>query len=116
MRAVMLILIAAFAICLLWVCLANVAPRVPFQLGLGSQSELPLAAVILGSVAAGVIFTGLLAVVDGLRLWTENRRLRRQLSMAQSELHELRNLGLQDDPSSPVIAASERDAAVELET
>ena len=106
MRAVLFGLLAAFVIVLLWVALANAAAEVELSLGFGDPRELPLAAVIVGAVIAGTIFTGVLAVIECLALRLENRRLRKQIKRLEDEVHDLRNLALTDDggqnPSSAV--------------
>lgn len=93
MRALIFVLIVVFVLLAFWIALVN-GSYVLLRLGPGWEARAPLGNVILASVFAGVFFTGILAVVEGLALRLDRRRLRKRLRSLEEELHDLRNLGL----------------------
>ncbi|RMG47169.1 MAG: DUF1049 domain-containing protein [Acidobacteria bacterium] len=109
MRIAIFVLLAAFVVAVLWVALANASQEVDLRVGPGLSGRTSLAQVIVGSVLAGALFTGLLAVIEGLSLRVERHRLRRRLRRLEEEIHDLRNLTLsgEDRPA----ARLDRDAA-----
>ncbi|MDH3284844.1 MAG: LapA family protein [Acidobacteriota bacterium] len=113
MRALVLILIAAFVILVLWVALANATQTVTLSLGFGWHGEASLAQVIFGAVLAGVVFTGLLAVIEGLALRVDRRGLQKRLRRLEEEIHDLRNAALHAGGAAAAAAGPPgHDAAV----
>ena len=117
MRTLIMLLMAAFVILALLVSLAHADQLVAIDLGFGLVGETSLGKVIFVSVVAGVLFTGLVAVIEGLALRLERRGLRRRLRRLEEELHDLRNLALRERedgdrpaPAGPrAVPASESD-------
>ena len=101
MRVVLFVLLAVFVIVVLWVALANAGSPAELRLGIGEVRAVSLAEVIVCSVIAGALFTGLLAVIEGLSLRLENLRLRRRLRKIEEELHDLRNMALEGATAPP---------------
>lgn len=104
MRALVVILIVAFVIAVLWVTLANATQTVTLNLGFGWSGEASLAQVIFGAVLAGVTFTGLLALIEGLALRVDRRGLRKRLHRLEEEVHDLRNAALRAGGSGDAAA------------
>jgi uncharacterized integral membrane protein len=120
MRAVVFILIVAFVLLVFWIALVNGA-EVVLRLGPGWSAAAPLGNVILAAVFAGVFFTGVLAVIEGLALRLDRRRLRRRLKSLEEELHDLRNIGLRAAElqpartARPAVAPDTGDAAEDVD-
>ncbi len=106
MRLVLFVLLAAFVIVLLWIALANASEEVPLRVGFGEARPVPVAGVIVGGVFAGALFTGILAVFEGIALRLENRRLRRRGKKLEEEVHDLRNMVFSEEtPRAPELTA-----------
>lgn len=99
MRALLSVLILAFFVLLVWIAVANWNETVTVSLGFEKAREASLAVVIFASVGAGVLFIGVLALIEGLTLRVENLRLRRRLRRLEEETADLRNLALQTAPA-----------------
>jgi uncharacterized membrane protein YciS (DUF1049 family) len=94
MRAVVIVLTLAFFTLLIWVAVANQNETVTVSLGFEKARETTLATVIFSAAGAGVVFIGVLALIEGLSLRVENLRLRRRLRQLEDELTDLRNVAL----------------------
>jgi uncharacterized integral membrane protein len=104
MRILIAVLTIAFVLLLVAVALLNHEESVRLNLGEGSGQiapERPLPWVLVGATMAGVLFMGLVSVLEGLHLRLTNGRLRRQLRRLQEELEDLRGLSLSEVPASP---------------
>lgn len=97
MRVVLFVLLGSFMVVLLWVALANANADVPLSLGIGEPRIVPVAGIVVGGVIAGTLFTGILAVIEGIALRLANRRLRRKLRKLEEEIHDLRNLAFTEE-------------------
>jgi uncharacterized integral membrane protein len=56
-------------------------------------SQVPVAYVIAASLLAGIAFTSLISVLDGIRLRLQNRRLRREIARLERAIERSRALG-----------------------
>ena len=85
-------------------------------LTLGSWTSEPQAAVyiILGAFFAGVVFTSLVGIIEGMKLRAGNARLKRKIRKLQSEVDALRNLPLTgpEDEARPPLSQAEEDGAL----
>ncbi|MFQ5670461.1 MAG: lipopolysaccharide assembly protein LapA domain-containing protein [Acidobacteriota bacterium] len=79
MRILVLILTVILLACLATYTVLNIDERVDINLPWASFHDQPQIYLVLGSLLAGVVFVGLLSVIDGIRLRFANRRLRRRL-------------------------------------
>ncbi|MEM9172286.1 MAG: LapA family protein [Pseudomonadota bacterium] len=61
-----------------------------------AQYELPQSLVIIGALACGAVIGLLCASLFLLRYYTDRRRLRKQLRLAEAEISSLRSLPLHD--------------------
>ncbi len=118
MRTVIMLLLAAFVILSLLVSLAHADQRVAIDLGFGLVGETSLGKVIFVSVVTGVLFAGLISVIEGLALRLERRGLRRRLQKLEQELHDLRSIALRqgDTPAPPAPSGPRAVAATDDET
>lgn len=86
-------------------------------LTLGSWTSEPQAAiyVILGAFFAGVVFTSLVGIIEGMKLRAGNARLKQKIRKLQSEVDALRNLPLiapEDEAQAPLPEGTEEDGAL----
>jgi uncharacterized integral membrane protein len=105
MRILIAVLTIAFVLLLISVALLNHQEVVRLNLGEASGEippERPLPWVLLGATLAGVLFMGLVSVLEGLHLRLSNGRLRRQVQRLQEELEDLRSLPLREAAGGPV--------------
>src|SRR5882762_7781615 len=65
------------------------------------QAELPLIGLLLSAFLMGIVVALLLMVAKVWGLTRDNRRVRKQLDMAEAELKSLRNLPLSSDKPAP---------------
>lgn len=78
------------------------------NLTIGSMTtgQLPVFIIILGAFLAGVVFTSIIGIIEGMKLRLGNTRLRRKIKKLQTEVDALRNLPLtgpgdEDQPIRP---------------
>ncbi len=106
MRALIAILTLLFVTVVIGVMLLNASETVTLRLWWdtpGSEAdsyELPLGVVILGAIAMGFLFTGIVAIVEGLMIRLENRRLTRTIRELRRELDELRTPAIELPPDT----------------
>jgi uncharacterized integral membrane protein len=101
MRALVAVLILSFVVLVSWLMAANWNEKVTVALGFREARDASLALVIAASVLGGILFIGVLALIEGLTLRVENLRLRRRLKRLEEEVADLRNLALQHAPAPP---------------
>jgi uncharacterized integral membrane protein len=78
-RFVVLILVVALLACLGYFAVLNIEERVDVTLPGRTFSGVPQVYLVLMAVGIGILFMGILSVVDGARLRLANRRLRREV-------------------------------------
>ena len=70
-----------------------------------TYSQVPLSLVMVVSMLAGILFTALLGVLDGIRIRVQNRRLRRQVTRLERQIQVHsggdRSEELLPDPAGP---------------
>ncbi|MFQ5767962.1 MAG: lipopolysaccharide assembly protein LapA domain-containing protein [Acidobacteriota bacterium] len=79
MRFVILILVVALLASLGTYTVLNINERVDINTPWSTWLGVPQIYLVLASLAAGVVFIGLMSVIDGTRLRLSNRRLRREI-------------------------------------
>ena len=91
MRFLILILVVALLAAISTYTVLNIEERVDVNLPWTFLRGQPQVYLVLVSLAAGALFTGILSVVDGTRLRLANRRLRRELArFSRDEAREFR--------------------------
>ena len=65
---------------------------------LSKQITQPLPVVLLGAVAVGVAFMGVVAMIEGAKIRIENRRLKKEIQRLETQLELTRS---QSPPPSP---------------
>ena len=118
MRILILILTVLFATALIAVMLMNSGEIANVKLWNDPSYEyrdVPLGIVLFFAVFAGFVFTGVVAVIEGMRTRLDNARLQRRVRRIQQELDSIRTpaFPLQPDEGSEPAAAVETD---EIET
>jgi uncharacterized integral membrane protein len=88
MSLLLVILCLLFFGAMLLVVTLNGSP-VDVHLYFRSYSQVPLSLVMVVSMLAGILFTALLGVLDGIRIRIHNRRLRRQVSRLERQIQGL---------------------------
>lgn len=76
---------------------------------------MPVFIIILGAFLAGVVFTSIIGIIEGMKMRVSNARLKRKARKLQSEVDALRNLPLTgpvDDDRSPTPTLSDEDSAL----
>lgn len=105
-----LLVLAAFLLALLF-CVENMDPKVTIHF-LGRHSPpLPVSAVALIFCLAGVVFMGLVAFAEGIRMRVRNLQMSRRIRKLEVEVDALRNQGLGPLPAVSDGAEEEPPAA-----
>ena len=89
MRLALPLLLIVFVILLFMFALTNDS-RVDVSLGSTTYRSVHLTIVVLVSLVVGVVFTGVLALIEGASSRLDNRRLRRRLEKLETEMNFLR--------------------------
>jgi len=89
MRLALPVLLIVFVILLFMFALTNDS-RVDVTLGGTTYRSVHLTIVVLVSLVVGVIFTGILALIEGASSRLDNHRLRRRLEKLETEMNFLR--------------------------
>jgi uncharacterized integral membrane protein len=89
MRLALPLLLILFVVLLFMFALTNDA-RVDVTLGGTTYRAVHLTIVVLVSLVVGVLFTGILALIEGASSRLENRRLRRTVEKLETETNFLR--------------------------
>jgi uncharacterized integral membrane protein len=113
MRILIAVLTIAFVLLLISVALLNHQELVRLNLGEAGGEippERPLPWVLVGATLAGVLFMGLVSVLEGLHLRLSNGRLRRQVQRLQEELEDLRSLPLREAAGGPGLSEPPAEA------
>jgi uncharacterized membrane protein YciS (DUF1049 family) len=98
MRVLIVMLMIIFATPLIGIILMNHSETVTIRLWMDDPdyeySEVPLGFVILAASFCGIVFTGIIAVVEGMRTRLDNARLTRRIRRLQKELDSIRTPAL----------------------
>jgi uncharacterized integral membrane protein len=89
MRLALPLLLILFVVSLFMFALTNDA-RVDVALGGTTFRSVHLTIVVLVSLVAGVVFTGVLALIEGASTRLTNRRLRRRMEKLETEIQFLK--------------------------
>ena len=111
MRLALPLLLILFVIVLFMFALTNDA-RVDVTLGGTTYRSVHLTIVVLVSLVIGVVFTGVLALIEGASTRLTNRRLRRRLEKLETERQFLRTQQTAKSRNEPDAIDAEKTAAL----
>ncbi len=90
MRLLVILLTIMLLVNILGFVLTNLETKVEVTVWKTQHRDVPLFAVVILSVLAGIVYSGVIAVAEGANLRFENHRLRRDLQKIEAELNYLR--------------------------
>ena len=90
MRLLVILLTILLFLNLLGFVLTNLETKVDVTVWKSRHDEVPLFAVVILSVLAGIVYAGVIAVAEGANLRLANHRLRREIQKLETELNYLR--------------------------
>ncbi len=90
MRLLVIFLTIVLFLNLLGFVLTNLETRVDVTVWRTQHHNVPLFAVVILAVLAGIIYAGVIAVAEGANLRLANHRLRREVQKLETELNYLR--------------------------
>ncbi len=90
MRLLVILLTILLFLSLLGFVLTNLETRVDVTVWRTQHHNVPLFAVVILSVLAGIIYAGVIAVAEGANLRLANHRLRREVQKLETELNYVR--------------------------
>jgi uncharacterized integral membrane protein len=90
MRLIVILLTLLLFVNLLGFVLTNLETRVDVTVWKSQNHDVPLFAVVILSVLAGIVYAGGIAVAEGANLRLANHRLRREIQKLETELNYLR--------------------------
>jgi uncharacterized integral membrane protein len=73
---------------------------------LSEQITQPLPVVLLGAVAVGVAFMGVVAMIEGAKIRIENRRLKKEIQRLETQLELTRSQSPSSSGATPVAASA----------
>ena len=86
MRLLVILMTILLLVNVLGFVLTNVDTRVELTVWKTQHRDVPLFAVVMLSVLAGIVYAGVIAIAEGANLRIENRRLRREIQKLDTEL------------------------------
>jgi uncharacterized integral membrane protein len=105
MRLLVILLTILLFLNLLGFVLTNLETRVEVTIWKTQHHDVPLFAVVILSVLAGIVYAGTIAVAEGANLRLANHRLQREVRKLETELNYLR--------TQPVAAPRDEPDAIE---
>lgn len=90
MRLFQLLLFMFLLLAMLWFVIDNIDNRTGFTLMGKHYPDVALYFIVFGAVFAGILFVGLIAVVEGAHDRLANRKLKREIQKLETELNFLR--------------------------
>lgn len=90
MRLFQLLLFLFLLLAMLWFVADNIDHRTAFTLMGKHYPDVALYFIVFGAVFAGILFVGLIAVVEGAHDRLANRKLTREIQKLETELNFLR--------------------------
>ncbi|MEW5807403.1 MAG: LapA family protein [Acidobacteriota bacterium] len=112
MRLLVIILTVFLFVLIVAFTLFNLSERVNVSIFFTEPyiySDVPLFLVVIFAVLFGAIYTGIIALVEGMNLRLNNMRLKKTIKRMESELDYLRNLSISEisrEESSPTSKAN----------
>ena len=98
MRALIALLTVLFTVAVLGVTVMNASETVTLRLWWDDPQreyhDVPVGALLLGAAFAGFVFTGIVAVLEGMKTRLDNARLNRKVRRLQQELDAIRTPAL----------------------
>jgi len=64
-----------------------------------TYEQVPVAVVMVVSLLAGIVFTSLIGIMDGVRIRVQNRRLRKRVVRLEDEIEGMRHP--REEPGAP---------------
>ena len=101
MRLLVILLTILLFLNLLGFVLTNLETRVDVTVWKTQQHNVPLFAVVILAVLAGIVYAGVIAVAEGANLRLSNHRLRREIQKLETELNYLRTQPASTSRSEP---------------
>lgn len=102
MRLLVVLLTLVLFILILAFTVFNLNEKVDVQLFLTepyAYQDIPLFLIVIFSILFGAIYTGLIAIVEGMNLRMNNARLRKTIKRLEGEVERLKNLIISQSPS-----------------
>jgi uncharacterized integral membrane protein len=101
MRLLVILLTILLFLNLLGFVLTNLETRVDVTVWKTQHPNVPLFAVVILAVLAGIVYAGVIAVAEGANLRLANRRLQREVQKLETELNYLRTQPVTSPRSEP---------------
>jgi uncharacterized integral membrane protein len=101
MRLIVILLTILLFVNLLGFVLTNLETRIDVTIWKSQHHDVPLFAVVILSVLAGIIYAGGIAVAEGANLRLANHRMRRDVQKLETELNYLRTQPLGPPRAEP---------------
>jgi len=90
MRLIVILLTILLFVNLLGFVLTNLETRIDVTVWKSPHHDVPLFAVVILSVLAGIVYAGAIAVAEGANLRLANHRLRREIQKLETEMNYVR--------------------------
>jgi uncharacterized integral membrane protein len=110
MKIVITTLVIALFFVVLMFCIENMEHQVTVHFLTYDSPPLPVFVVALLAALGGVVLTGLVTLVEGIKLRVRNAQLSRRVRKLEAELDGLRNQALGPLPPAPPSEAAEAQA------
>jgi uncharacterized integral membrane protein len=101
MRLLVILLTILLFLNLLGFVLTNLETRVDVTVWKTQHHNVPLFAVVILAVLAGIVYAGVIAVAEGANLRLANHRLQREIQKLETELNYLRTQPVTSPRSEP---------------
>jgi uncharacterized integral membrane protein len=101
MRLLVILLTILLFLNLLGFVLTNLETRVDVTVWKTQHPNVPLFAVVILAVLAGIVYAGVIAVAEGANLRLANHRLQREVQKLETELNYLRTQPVTSPRSEP---------------
>ena len=102
MRLLFIVLTILLVVGLLWFLVDNFGTQIDEVIVLGTPyPDVHIFWVVLGAVAAGIVFAAVIAVAEGAKIRLDNRKLTREIRKLETELNYLRT-----QPSKTTVSES----------
>ena len=90
MRVLVIVLTLVLLVCFLGFVVTNLETRVGVTVWKTYHEDVSLHLVVILSLAAGVLWAGIIGIGQGVQMWLVNRRLSREIQKLETELNYLR--------------------------
>lgn len=101
MKVLITLLVAVLFFLVLMFCIENMEQQVTIRFFRYQSPSLPVFVVTLLATLAGVVLTGLVTLVEGIKLRVRNAQMSRRIRRLEEEIDALRNQALGPLPATP---------------